>query len=227
VQHFESTSTIRSASLEATPARNNSPPFSVELHCSGHSQKQKRSQHMPLAIILAFLMINPALQQRYTGILNQKAPSLGVRQWHQLPEGKKTIDIDDFKGKVVYLFCFQAWCPGCHSHGFPTLKKVMQHFGNDPGVVFVAVQTTFEGYSANGFRQAKDVAKKYELDIPVGQSGTRKSPSKLMRSYNTGGTPWTVIIDKDGVVRYNHYQIPPEDAIQIIKQLKQRPMQES
>ncbi len=182
---------------------------------------------MPLTIMLAFLMLTTTLQERYTGILNQKAPSLGVSQWHHLPDGKTGLDISDFKGKVVYLYCFQSWCPGCHSHGFPTLQKVMRHFEDDPEVAFVAVQTTFEGYSANGFKQAKDVAKKYDLHIPVGQSGDRESPSKLMRSYNTGGTPWTVLIDKDGIVRFNHYQVQPEDVIKMVELLKQRPTQKS
>ncbi len=177
---------------------------------------------MPFLFILAALMLNPNLQERYTGILNQKAPSLEVNQWHQLPKGKKDLDIADFKGKVVYLFCFQAWCPGCHSHGFPTLLKVMKHFEDDPDVVFIAVQTTFEGYSSNGFKQAKETARRYKLDIPVGQSGTRKKYSKVMLNYNTGGTPWAVIIDKDGIVRFNHFSILPEDAIRIIEILKEK-----
>lgn len=180
---------------------------------------------MPLLLGL-LLMLNPLLlaQQRYTGIINRKAPAWEVTQWYQLPAGKKSLDIADFKGRVVYLFCFQAWCPGCHSHGLPTLKKVMQHFKNDPDVAFVAVQTTFEGFSSNGFKQAKEVAKNYKLDIPVGQSGSRGNYSKLMRNYNTGGTPWTIIIDRDGVVRFNHYSITTEDAIWIIERLKKRPV---
>ncbi|MBF0277855.1 MAG: hypothetical protein HQM13_08695 [SAR324 cluster bacterium] len=44
-----------------------------------------------------------------TGILNQAAPSLHVTEWRNLPSGKTAIDIQDLKGKVVYLFCFQNW----------------------------------------------------------------------------------------------------------------------
>jgi hypothetical protein len=37
------------------------------------------------------------------GILYQPALSWGVSEWIQLPEGKTTLDMDDFKGKVIYL----------------------------------------------------------------------------------------------------------------------------
>ncbi|PON17524.1 hypothetical protein C2W62_12725 [Candidatus Entotheonella serta] len=50
-----------------------------------------------------------AAQERTLGILNQKAPAWGVLQWFQLPEDKTRLDIGDFTGKVVYLYCFQSW----------------------------------------------------------------------------------------------------------------------
>ncbi|MCH8872603.1 TlpA family protein disulfide reductase [candidate division KSB1 bacterium] len=155
------------------------------------------------------------------GILNQKAPSWEVSAWFQLPEDKKSLDVADFKDKVIYLYCFQSWCPGCHKYGFPTLKKVIKQYKNDKDVAIVAVQTTFEGFSSNGIEQAKEVAKKYQLNIPIGQSGTRGHRSKLMASYRTGGTPWTIIIDKQGVVRYNDFHIYPNDAAKLIEHLKQ------
>ncbi|RMF68656.1 MAG: TlpA family protein disulfide reductase [Calditrichaeota bacterium] len=177
-----------------------------------------------LALILSLLGVEPKVTESYRGILNRKAPSLEVSEWIQLPKGKTTLDISDFKGKVVYLFCFQSWCPGCHNHGFPTLLRVMHHYKDDPNVVFLAVQTSFEGFSYNSFEQAKAVIKQYGLRIPVGQSGTRTKASKLMRNYRTGGTPWTVIIDKTGVVRFNDFYLNPDQAVQIIDVLKSQPV---
>ncbi|MFQ5707888.1 MAG: redoxin domain-containing protein [bacterium] len=160
---------------------------------------------------------------RHRGIINQKAPTWGVTEWYQLPQGKKSLDVTDFKGKVIYLFCFQSWCPGCHKYGFPTLKQVIGAFRDDPDVAIVTVQTTFEGYDYNSFSKARKTIEKYELKTPVGQSGTRGRPSILMRNYRTGGTPWIVIIDKKGVVRYNDFHIYPQMAIQLIQKLKKVP----
>lgn len=154
------------------------------------------------------------------GIKGQKAPSLSVKEWVNLPAGKNTLDIDDYKRKVVYLYCFQSWCPGCHKHGFPALKGVMKEFAGDDKVAFLTVQTTFEGFSTNTFDRAKEVGKKYKLNIPIGQSGTVDVKSELMKDYRTRGTPWTIIIDKSGVVKYNDFHIQPDEAIELIQELK-------
>jgi thiol-disulfide isomerase/thioredoxin len=36
------------------------------------------------------------------------------------------IKLSDFKGKFKVVYCFQSWCPGCHSIGLPNLKKMIQ-----------------------------------------------------------------------------------------------------
>ena len=42
----------------------------------------------------------------------------------------------------------------------------------------------------------------------------------MMRNYRTGGTPWTIIIDKQGVVRFNGFRIEAEDAIHVLAALR-------
>ena len=53
-----------------------------------------------------------------------KAPEFHVNNWIN-SKGNKTeeIKLSDFKGKFKILYCFQSWCPGCHSKGLPDLKK--------------------------------------------------------------------------------------------------------
>ena len=73
----------------------------------------------------------------------------------------------------------------------------------------------------NTFGGTKLISLKYDLDdIPIGQSGSEDAPSVMMRNYRTGGTPWIVIIDKNGIVRFNNYHIEAEYAIQGMEQLK-------
>ena len=158
--------------------------------------------------------------QRIRGIRGQQAPKWEVRQWINLPEDKQSIDINDYAGKVVYLFCFQSWCPGCHSSGFPTLQALSERYSDDDEIAFVAIQTVFEGFGSNTPKRAWENAKKYKLDFPVGHSGSRDEYSRIMRTYRTGGTPWTIIIDRDGVVRYNDFRVTPKAAISLINKLK-------
>lgn len=153
------------------------------------------------------------------GILGQRAPSLGVKTWFNLPKDKDSVDIGDYGGKVVYLYGFQSWCPGCHKYGFPTLTKLIEHYKSNSEVAFIAVQTAFEGFSTNTPQGARETAQRYKLAIPVGHSGSSGERSTVMQRYRTGGTPWTVIIDREGTVRYNDFHVDPDEAVALIDRL--------
>ena len=174
-------------------------------------------------ILLTILVTACTSQAQKTkgGILNQKAPAITADKWVSLPPGSKAPTPESLKGKVVYLYCFQSWCPGCHSSGFPTLQKVSTHFKDDKEVECITIQTVFEGFSTNTSQKALDMAKKYNLTgIPVGHSGSPQKRSAIMSGFKTRGTPWTIIIGKDGIVKYNSFHIKPEAAIKLIDKLK-------
>jgi len=170
-------------------------------------------------VILATIDLT-AQEKPTRGIVGAAAPSWEIQQWEQLPDDKETLDVSQLRGKVIYLYCFQSWCPGCHRHGFPTLVEVRKHFQDDPLVTFVAVQTTFEGEHINTFENAQNTVTKFGLTLPVGQSGGTNQRSALMKSYRTGGTPWTIIIDRKGIARFNDFHITPKEAIARIDKLK-------
>ena len=105
---------------------------------------------MKFKTLITLLVLLLLSGQAYAkGITGQEAPHWGVAQWKNLPSDVETLDISDLKGKVVFLYGFQSWCPGCHKHGFPTLKKLVQRFEGNDDIAFVAVQTVFEGFSTN------------------------------------------------------------------------------
>ncbi|MDG1837372.1 MAG: TlpA disulfide reductase family protein [Phycisphaerales bacterium] len=161
------------------------------------------------------------------GIVGQAAPPWHVDSWVQTPPGAAEPEVGRFRGKVIYLYGFQSWCPGCHSKGFPTLQQLIKRFDGEDDVVFVAVQTTFEGYDSNTPAKALEAAKRYDLKIPIGHSGTSGKPSKLMRNYRTGGTPWTIIIDRSGVVRFNDFHVTPDAGYALITRLLAEPQHPS
>jgi thiol-disulfide isomerase/thioredoxin len=172
---------------------------------------------MKLKFILIglILIVTHSLSQ---SIIGKKAPSFEVDTWIQTY--KQDLDINDFKNKVVYIYGFQSWCPGCHSHGFPTLNELSKYYKYDSDVKFVAIQTTFEGFSTNDIQAAKDIIKRYNLTMPVAQSGLEGLRSKFMINYNTGGTPWTIIVDKNGIVRFSNFHLTSREAVTIIDKLK-------
>jgi len=159
--------------------------------------------------------------QPTAGIVGQQAPQWDVSEWHQLPAGKTDLNIGDYQGKVLYLYFFQSWCPGCHSTGFPNLQKLHNKYKDDPSVEFVVIQTTFEGHGVNTANKLAPTAEKFKLPIPFGQSAGEDTPP-IMQKYRTRGTPWVILIDKNGQVQYNDFHLNPNQAVAAIEQLKNR-----
>lgn len=162
-----------------------------------------------------------AMQTTPRGIVGQEAPTLQGVEWVET-KGDSTPAIEE--GKVNYVFFFQSWCPGCHSHGFPTLKALHKEFQGD--VNFIAIQTVFEGFSTNTrVRAVQDVAS-FGLDIEVGHDGARGRPSPLLRTFRGGGTPWTIIIDKQGIVRFNGFRLQLSQGKEMLSMLIDEPAYE-
>lgn len=171
-------------------------------------------------MFLHLLCLALSAQSMPRGIVGQEAPSLRGIEW------VRTIDnvapsVEE--GKVNYLFFFQSWCPGCHSHGFPTLKKMVKEF---PEVNFIAVQTVFEGFNTNTKERAFADVQSFGLNIPVGHDGASGTPSPLMHRYRSGGTPWTVIIDKKGIVRFNGFRLQVQQGEELLNMLINEPTYE-
>lgn len=154
------------------------------------------------------------------GIEGKRAPELNVAQWIDGDGNPTDFKLADNRGKFVFMELWQAWCPGCHSHGFPALQKIYAEFKNSPHFISIGIQTTFEGYSTNTADKMRDMQKRYNLPIVMGHdAGDAQSNGRpnTMNSYRTGGTPWAVLISPDGYVLYNDYGIDSDSAIQYLR----------
>jgi len=155
------------------------------------------------------------------GIAGQTAPELNVQFWLDGSGEKADFSMDAQRGKWVFLKCWQSWCPGCHSHGFPTLQKVTNAFKDEDRVVTVAIQTVFEGHDTNTAEKVRETQERYELDIFMGHDPGKINdhgyPNTMM-SYRTGGTPWQVLVAPDGTVVFDGFRVDPEKLITYLKQ---------
>lgn len=183
----------------------------------------KKLFQIGICLFIVLIAMNPAqAQKKQLGIHGKKAPAWTFDQWIDKNGKETTVKLEDYKDKVVYLMFFQSWCPGCHSQGFPTLKYVRNKYKDNKDIAFLAVQTVFEGKRTNSFKKLRKTQKEYDLAIPFGHddgSNTSHNYPELMEKYLSGGTPWVVIIDKEGVVRFNDFNIQPREANQLLKEL--------
>ncbi|MGB5554452.1 MAG: redoxin family protein [Flavobacteriaceae bacterium] len=151
-----------------------------------------------------------------------KAKEFNVKHWVDA-EGNSTpqLKLADFEGKFKVVYCFQSWCPGCHSQGFPALKKMVDALEGNDKVVFLAIQTVFEGHEANTYDKMLETKKQYGLKIPFGHDAgdDDKSTSNLMGNYQTGGTPWFIFIDKHDNIVFADFHLNAHEAIQVLKSI--------
>jgi thiol-disulfide isomerase/thioredoxin len=154
------------------------------------------------------------------GIRGKLAPELEISQWID-GDGKATrFKLAEHKGKFVFMEFWQFWCPGCHSHGFPGLKKISDALKHSKHFTAVAIQTAFEGYSSNTADKMRQIQKQYDLNLVMGHdAGDTESHGqpKTMIDYRSGGTPWAILISPEGKVLFNDFQINPEGAIALLK----------
>lgn len=100
------------------------------------------------------------------------------------------------------------------------MQEIASYYDNDPEVAVVTIQTTFEGYGTNNFKALTLIADEYNLSIPVGHSGWPGKPSPLLYQYTARGTPWIVIIDKTGMIRFSDFHLKPAQSKRLIEELK-------
>lgn len=152
-----------------------------------------------------------------------KAPEFDVKDWVDA-NGNKTdqVKLTDYDGKFKVVYCFQSWCPGCHSVGLPNLKKMVTALKDNDKIVFLAVQTVFEGHSENTYEKMVATQKQYDLAIPFGHDSgdDGKSRSNMMKNYQTGGTPWFILIDKHNNVVFSDFHLNVDATIDFLSQIK-------
>ena len=166
-------------------------------------------------------LTSTSLAQPSRGIQGQPAPDIDLDYWIDKDGQQTQYSLAAQKGKWVFLKCFQNWCPGCHSSGFPTLKKFSDAFADHPDVSIAGIQTVFEGYRSNTQDAVRKLQLRYELPIPMGHdpgNPTTHERPQTMRKYRTGGTPWIIVIDPNQTVVFNDFHIQVDNLINFISQ---------
>jgi methionine-R-sulfoxide reductase len=155
------------------------------------------------------------------GILDQLAPDLGVTRWVD-PSGQPLASyrLERMPGPYKLVFCFQHACPGCHASGFPTLARVVQRLHGRGIAGFAAVQTVFEEFDDNTFDAMLADQRRYALPIPFGHDageGRAGAGSVLMQRYRSGGTPWFILVDPQGVVAFNAFHVDADRLVDVLE----------
>lgn len=142
---------------------------------------------LPRFALLALLLLGPAVCVPAGTLLGQPAPDFALRSW----EGEN-MRLSEHTGEVVLINFWATWCGPCRQE-MPRLDEIYGKYRR-AGLVLFSVNLD----EANNLDAAREMASTLRISYPV-LFDARKEVS---RAYDAGTMPLTVLIDREGVVRY-------------------------
>lgn len=112
-----------------------------------------------------------------------------------------SLDLSAYRGKVVYLDFWASWCQPC-KESFPFMEQLKQTYG-DQGLVIIAVNVDHSTAKAKAFLQAMN------SDLPIVYDTT----GDLAAHYRVTDMPTSILIGRDGKMRYLHNGFHPEQTM--------------
>ena len=127
------------------------------------------------------------------------APILGISEWL----GEEPVSFDKMRGKVVLLDFWATWCIPCIST-FPRLRGWYKKYaGNDFTIVGVTqYYGQQDGKKMSRLQEAeflKEFKQKYKLPYNF---AVLENPGDAPMKYGVNAYPTTILLDRNGVVRY-------------------------
>lgn len=104
----------------------------------------------------------------------------------------KTIRLQDFRGKAVFLNFWASWCPPCRAEA-RALEAAWQK-NKEREVVFLGVDIQDKEEEARAFLQ----------EFGVTYMNGRDDSGKIAVDYGVWGIPETFFIDRQGRITYKH-----------------------
>jgi len=133
-----------------------------------------------------------------------KAPNFTLKS-----NSGKNIKLSELRGQVVLLNFWASWCGPCRQE-MPLLEKLQQRY-------------SALGFTVLGVNVEEDSSKAKTLlkDIPVSFPILFDTQNTVSEQYKVSAMPSTVMIDRNGNMRYLHKGYKPGDEAQYKKWVKQ------
>lgn len=138
-----------------------------------------------LASLASLLLISMSVNAADIGT---PAPSFTVDAIKNVTAEK--INLDEYKGKVVYVDFWASWCGPC-KRSFPKLEELRTKY-KDKGFEVIAINMD------ENAQDAKDFLEKFPVTFPIGSD----PKGGIAEQYKIKGLPSAYIIDRQGAISH-------------------------
>ena len=122
--------------------------------------------------------------------------------------GGKQLALSDLKGQVVMINFWASWCGPCRQE-FPALDQIYAKY-KPMGFTLVAINVESE----------KSDAEKFLAKTPASFPILFDPDNKVSGQYGVSAMPTTVLVDRQGRVRWQHRAYKPGDEAAYIEQIR-------
>jgi len=137
-------------------------------------------------------------------LTGEEAPEWTISDWINGDPGT----VQSHKGRVLVLHFFQMWCPGCNEFTIPVMHRWQDLWGDREDFMIVSIHSVFEGHEHQTPERLRKFLRRNNIWHPVGidaYAGGSETVPTTMLTYQTLGTPQVVVIDKEGLLVFNHF----------------------
>jgi peroxiredoxin len=159
---------------------------------------------MTASKVLGIALLMLASMEVHAVAVSDSAPDFTLKSL----EGSN-LRLEEYRGQVVLLNFWASWCGPCRQE-MPLLDR-LHHRYEDTG--FAVLGVNVEGETA----PAQDIVDKTSVTFPI----LIDDGQKVSQMYNLQAMPSTVVIDRDGVVRYIHLGYKPGDETKYVEVVKE------
>ncbi len=152
------------------------------------------------AIVLALLIAAPA----GAVTVRERAPDFTLKSL----DGTN-LRLEEYRGQVVLINFWASWCGPCRQE-MPLLDRLHQRYV-DTG--FAVLGVNVEGDAAPARALVEQIPVSFPVLVDEGQ--------RVSELYRLEAMPSTVVVDRDGVVRYIHRGYKPGDEAKYVEVVKE------
>ncbi|MEO6813639.1 MAG: TlpA disulfide reductase family protein [Ginsengibacter sp.] len=120
----------------------------------------------------------------------------------------KVIDLQEQRGKVIFINFWATWCPPCIAE-MPSVNKLYNEFKNNENVIFIIADVDNNSIKSTAFMKEK------KFSLPV-----YSLAGDIPREYFSGTLPTTIILDKSGNIAFQHEGLADYSSAKMVEYIK-------